>query len=570
MRASEPMSGRRILWIRLAIGLAQGIGLFCLYRGKVAVPPVLFGAAWLVLLLAPIAALGAVGRLGRTAMAAWLAGGVAILAALGGYERWIWAEQRPTPDVFAGPAVTIFAAGALFIAHHLLTAAAAEGRWRAAYDRYFDEGWMDAVRLALTAAFVGALWLLLFLGAQLFKLIGVEAVRELIRNEWFAFPITTTFVALGVHLTDVRSQMTAGARGLILALLSWLLPVLTAFATAFLLTAPFTGLDALWGTRSATGTMLAVCCGLIVLINAVYQDGAQPAPTVLRGSARVAGVVIAPLVGIAAWGLAMRIGQYGLTPARVAAAVILAIAAVYAAGYVAAVVSRGPWMKRVETTNWTAAHLGVAAILLVFSPLLDPARLAVDDQVARLERGAVKAEDFDFEFLRFDAGRWGREALTGLARSDDAEVARLATAAQAQQTKVYVARAQGMALGKINAAPGLPVDFLTQAWPADQDPRSACLPLETGACETIVGEFDGAPGVDIVVVPQFAAPRVYSRGEGGWRQAGVLSGQVCPDDRQAVREGRWRIAPPAPALEIGGRRFVFNRDETCSPTAGAK
>ncbi|EHN76789.1 hypothetical protein SMCF_3695, partial [Streptomyces coelicoflavus ZG0656] len=64
-----------------------------------------------------------------------------------------------------------------------------------------------------------------------------------------------------------------------------------------------------------------------------------------------------------------------------------------------------------------AGVLAVAAVLALFSPLLDPARLSVADQVARLERGAVKPQDFDFDFLRFDSGKAGLAALDRLMRS---------------------------------------------------------------------------------------------------------------------------------------------------------
>jgi hypothetical protein len=63
-----------------------------------------------------------------------------------------------------------------------------------------------------------------------------------------------------------------------------------------------------------------------------------------------------------------------------------------------------------------AAFVVIGVLLLVFSPMLDPARVSVASQVARLESGKVKADRFDFAFLRFDGERYGRAALDRLER----------------------------------------------------------------------------------------------------------------------------------------------------------
>lgn len=566
--------GRERLATRLAIGVAQGLALLILYRWRSEFQPVAFGALWLTAALAPIAALGAVGKLRGRVLFAWLAAAAAITAILGAYDRFVWMGADKEVGPFPSPPLWALAGAALFILHHLITAAAAEGRWRASYARYFDDGWMDAVRLALAAAFVGALWLLLVLGAELFNLIGLKIVRRLIRQDWFGFPITAAAFAVAVHLTDVRSQMVRGARTLALTLLSWLLPVLAGFAAAFLLALPFTGLAPLWATRSATGTMLAVCAALVILINAAYQDGERPGfpPAALKWSARLAGAVLAPLVAIAGYGLALRIGQYGLSPSRIYVAAALLVAAAYAGGYLWAAASRGPWMRRLEPTNWLAAHLAVAVILLVFSPLLDPARLSVADQTRRLAQGAVSAKDFDYGFLHFRSGRWGRTELARLAAGQGAG----ANAAVAEAARTELKRknrwapepvtAQGrMDLIEAPAGP-LPASFLNQAWSPGEEPARGCRP---GAreCLAIVGDLDGAPGPEVVV---FAGGqrRVYSQRNDRWVEIGALYGETCGWDQEAVRKGRFQFRPPVPhrELELNGRRLVFAERETC-PTS---
>jgi hypothetical protein len=107
------MNERRALWLRLGIGLVQGFALFALHRVREDAPPIAFGAAWLVMLLLPVAALGALGRLRGWALTAWTAGGGLSLAALGGYERGVWVRAPNAVDVFPSLPVVLLAAGAL-------------------------------------------------------------------------------------------------------------------------------------------------------------------------------------------------------------------------------------------------------------------------------------------------------------------------------------------------------------------------------------------------------------------------------------------------------------------------
>ena len=152
------------------------------------------------------------------------------------------------------------------------------------------------MQLALSIGFTGAFWLLLFLGAALFKVIGLNFLEELIRQPWFSIPLTTVTFAVAVQLTDVRDGLIRGVRTVALMLLSWLLLVLTVLVAGFLVALPFTGLDGLWDTGSATALVLSAAAALIILINTAYQDGRPDnlPPAVLRVAVRVAAVLLTP------------------------------------------------------------------------------------------------------------------------------------------------------------------------------------------------------------------------------------------------------------------------------------
>jgi len=433
---------RRLFAARLAVGLIQGLALYALYfAGEHGLwprtQPAAFGALALAAGYAPVVVLAGAGRLSRRTLTVWTAVAAVVLALMGWHDvdrrvldSWTQPPFLSFPTLASGAAV-------LFIAHHLIVPAVRNRRRIAPYADYFDTAWKAGVQLAMSLAFTGAFWLLLHLGGSLFRVIGIDALGRLLGEAWFAIPVLSLAFATAVQLTDVRDGLIRGVRTVALMLLSWLLPVIVVLAAGFLLALPFTGLEGLWGTRRATALVLSAAGTLIVLINTAYQDGRPDnlPPTALCWTVRAGGVLLVPLVGLAFWGLMLRIGQHGLTPDRIIALACALVGAVYAVGYLLAAVRRGEWMQPLERTNLAAAVLSVGLILALFSPLLDPARLAVADQVARLDRGAMKAAAFDYDFLRFDSGRAGRAALDRLARSDDAEVARLAKAAQADRSR---------------------------------------------------------------------------------------------------------------------------------------
>jgi hypothetical protein len=186
-----------------------------------------------------------------------------------------------------------------------------------------------------------------------------------------------------------------------LTLLSWLLPVMTLFAVLFVLALPVVGLEPLWATRRATGILLASVAALVFLINAAYQDGKPQTPiaSLLRQSRWLAAIVIVPLAVLAGYGVLLRVEQYGWTPERVIAAACVTVAACYATGYaLAAIVSRLA-LRQLELTNVLTACVIIAVLLALLSPIADPARISVIDQINRLNSGRTAPDKFDFAFL---------------------------------------------------------------------------------------------------------------------------------------------------------------------------
>lgn len=566
--ATSPLLGP----IRLGIGLLQGLGLYGMHRisdGDAtwgATHPLLFGPLLLVTAFLPIMLLAGVGRLRPLTLAIWTAVAGVALALLGLHDIARQSADTLQGPPFLSPSVVIFSAAALFIAHHLVAAADLEHRRIPAFSALFDITSKAVVQLALSIGFTGAFWILLTLGSALFKVIGLNFLEDLLRKEWFAIPVTFLVFATAVHLTDVRDGLIRGVRTVGLMLLSWLLLVMTVLAAGFVAALPFTGLDGLWETGSATSLVLAAAAALIILINTAYQDGRPDnrPPAVLRVAVRVAAVLITPLVVIAIWGLALRIGQYGLTPDRIIAGACALVGAAFAAGYGWAALSpfwrKGDWMRPLEPTTIWAAVLAVAVILLLFSPALDPARLSVMDQVARLERGAVAPDKFDYRFLRFESGKAGQAALERLTQSGKADIAAGALAAQRVKDRFE------------DPAPVEPEHSLAiEIWPAGAAPLPAGIVAsatyydlghcpQSDPCLATRKDLNGDGTLELLILgPEGVS--VFIPDGGGWSLLGFFGqrcrGDVRSDPRDALRAGRLRAVQPVwPDLVFADGRQV--------------
>lgn len=562
---------------RLLIALAQGVLLYWLYRAGVdkqwpASVPMLYSPLLLVALFCPLLWIVSLGHLAPRRVLLWVGGAALLLAALGAYDGW----RRIIPGgALEGPPLSpllvMHLIAALFIAHTLVHAASVEGRRIAAYPVYFDTAWKLAVQLVFSAGFVGATWLVLNLGGALFKLIQLDFLESLLRHAWFNIPVITFAFACAIHITDVRPAIVRGIRGLILVLLAWLLPVVTLLVGGFVLSLPFTGLAPLWATRHAAAVLLGVAAMLVVMINTAWQNGAalpgMAAP--VRWSARAAALLLAPLVAIAAWALQLRVADYGWTVDRIVACACIVVAACYALGYFAAAL-RSAHLDRLGAVNIATAFVVLAVILAVFSPVADPARIAVASQLARLAAGKVTAEKFDYAYLRFSGERYGREALARLqaqAAGPNAAVIRSGVAHALDVKNSYEAK----------RLPSLPVDGLRTnltMWPAGASlpagflanrqsgpgayPMPSCLAEPGQQCDVFAIDLTGTGKPDLLVLGRTisgGAAVFHEDGDGVWRIAETLPFQMagCGWYRERLIAGQYRAVTPArKALEVGG------------------
>jgi len=601
---------------RLLLGLLQGLMLYLLYRAAKeqswpATATLLFVPLVLAALIVPVLLISSLGHMPRRQLILWGGAALLLLAGLGLHDAWRGADLPLPPaektgvfqsgagthrSLYPSPQLVCFAIAGFFIAHALVTAAVRAGRRVAPYVTYFDIAWKHGVQLAFSALFTGVTWLVLYLGAALFELVKLKFLTELIREEWFAIPVTVFAFSCAMHLTDVRPAIVRGIRSLLLMLLSWLLPVIVVLVGGFLLTLPFTGLAPLWATRRAATVLLFAAASLVVLINAAWQNGedGKTVARVVRLAARGAALLLAPLVLIAMYALFLRVRDYGWTGERVSAAACMLVAACYAAGYFRAALRPG-WLSALAGVNVATAFVVLGVLLLLFSPLLDPARVSVASQVARLESGKTTPDRFDFAFLRFDGERYGRAALDRIERAQGADAVlvkrRIAIVRNMKSRWERVApltRRPDLGTNLILHQPGarLPASFLGTDWALKNELNvyPDCLREPGKRCDAFLLDVngDGKPEVflstrdeaatttDVIVVGEPDTVVLAEDAKGQWSAIAravlpPIDCQVLYDDLAAGRAG----TAPAPLadIQIGAARA---RLEPVTPDSGCK
>jgi len=318
-------------------------------------------------------------------------------------------------------------------------------RWRIPYVAAHDHAWTNVCLWFASWAFTGISFLLAFLLAALFDLIGIDMLQDLLRKSWFCAMLAGGAFGGAVGLLRDRERIVSTLQRVVMMVLSVLAPVLAIGLVLFLAALPFTGLGALWETTKATTPILLSCViGALILANAVIGDRPEDETKqrIMRWSAMALGVTLLPLAVIAAISTGLRIQQYGLTPPRLWAVTFTAIACAYGLAYIVSIArgrGRG-WADFVRPANMRLAVGLCGLALLLSTPLISFGAISTRDQIARLESGRTPVEEFDFAALRFDFGPAGVKALKKLEKEGRSAEIREAAANALKSDNPYAAR----------------------------------------------------------------------------------------------------------------------------------
>lgn len=418
--AAEPIGARtvaNVALIRLLIGLGQGLLLYHLRTTTMANDWPLSDAAVARALLAvvifvPVTALFSLGVLRPRTLALWLAVVACLCVGLGLHSQW---REAPVPIFYPFLVAPVFPALALlfFIGQALVSVADRTGS-RDLRPQIFRVYWRQATQLLFAGFFaIVSLWVF---GACTTLFGAPRSFHEPI----FTVLVTTTAFAGAMHLAITGEKALADVQQFAANVFAGLmLPILLLVASVFLGTMLFR-----LNMTNATATLLGMAFALVVMINSpAASTGASDVSTrkfhrPLEYFHRIAILMLILLLVVAAVALGLRVEQYGWTPARIIAASGVAALGLHAVGYAAALRS-GRTLLGLASTNTVAAGAICLLLVALMTPLADPARLTVADQIHRLETGRIAARNFDYHLLYWRSAIYGWQALERLTKTTD-------------------------------------------------------------------------------------------------------------------------------------------------------
>jgi hypothetical protein len=172
--------GTTTQWIRLAIGLLQGVALLMLYQASEqkawpATDGFAFAPLATVATFVPLIVISALGHLRLQTLLAWTVIATLLCAGLAAYDIFrdpiSVVAAAPVPRVVPSWIMWWSLAVVLFIVHTLTISGEGDRKLIASYPTHFDIAWKHSVQFVLAVCFVSLLWGLLFLGGSCFALL---------------------------------------------------------------------------------------------------------------------------------------------------------------------------------------------------------------------------------------------------------------------------------------------------------------------------------------------------------------------------------------------------------------
>ncbi|EPJ92001.1 MULTISPECIES: DUF4153 domain-containing protein [Pseudomonas] len=291
-----------------------------------------------------------------------------------------------------------------------------EGRYPR-YEDLFRHAWGTVFIVLLGLLLNAVFWALLWLWGGLFKMLGIVALNKLFSTEGFICISSAMVFALGVHMGREKERVIGLLRGIVLTLCRFLLPLSALIVIVFTFALPFTGLEPIWDTGYSTPIMLWLVAVNLFLLNGVFQDGTQGSgyPTWLVRVVDLCLLCLPVLVVLAGYSTWLRIEQYGLTPSRILAMVLVLVIFIHSvAALLAVFVSRSIWLGSLRVSNPVIALLCVVLLLAMHTPWFSPLKMSANNQVQRLLSGRTAVDNFDADTLRNRLGSEGKQAYDAL------------------------------------------------------------------------------------------------------------------------------------------------------------
>lgn len=352
----------------------------------------------------------------------------ALIAALLAYPSYFLLQASdPNSNLEAFPAAFWFALGGPLAAYLMTTLAKAALLDGAPppYSAVFFHGLTLPLIFAGGAFFALLAFVLIFSWAALLRAMDVDFFHRIFQEPWFMMPFIGAVGGLSIAMMRGLESVLGALRFLLLLFCRIAMPITAVFSLTLIAVLAANGAAPFFAQDYPGAMTLALAFAGMLIFNGVYQNGkGGPPPAWLRISSIVALLTIPLYAGLAAYAFSLRIGEYGLTPARMIGAAMNGLAALYSIVCLAGVLTElnwngRRWMPLVAPLNTLMAVIWIGVFVALASPLFNPWAMSAASQEQRLLSGKVSAAEFDFGYLRFNLGEYGEAALERLATISD-------------------------------------------------------------------------------------------------------------------------------------------------------
>ncbi|GGO74247.1 DUF4153 domain-containing protein [Bowmanella pacifica] len=281
------------------------------------------------------------------------------------------------------------------------------------YSELFAHSWRNFLTMGLALLFSLGIWLLLMLCAALFDAIGLKFFEQLFTTSWFYYPVLSMAMGLGIGLFRRQSGIVDTIVHIQQLLVKWMLVMLVLVSVLFLATLPFTGLAPLWESGGST-LILWMLALLLFFVNATYQHQADPHiyPRWLHRLIYLSLLLMPVYSLISAYGLYMRVAQYGWSVSRCWAVLLWLLLSLFALGYASQILRhKDNWLQGLGRVNIPMGLTVLLAMLLVNSPLLNFMQISANSQMARLSQDKLAADEVDIHYFHSQLAGPGYRAL---------------------------------------------------------------------------------------------------------------------------------------------------------------
>ncbi len=265
--------------------------------------------------------------------------------------------------------------------------------------------------------FAGLALVLLFAWARLLKEMDVDFFIELFKKPWFILPFLGAIGGLSIAMMRGQQAVLGALRFILLLFSRIVMPITALFTITLLIILISKGTGVIFDRPYPSVWMIVLALAGMLIFNGVYQNGeGDPPPAWLRLSTLVTLVGFPIYSGLAFYAIMLRIGDYGLTPPRIAGVAITGLVAAYSLVCLAGLLTElnwraKRWMPLVAPLNTAMAVLWVVVLTVLATPLANPWAISAHSQYRLIASARVAAEDFDFGYLHFELGRYGDAAL---------------------------------------------------------------------------------------------------------------------------------------------------------------